>query len=97
MDVKISRSYGRTLEIKKPDGTSLWIKHEASAEALVSSDLSATAYKDLEELVMSQVSEGIKAERAKIEASFGQSTAPVEEPFASGPTTTSMLKNLPSL
>ena len=45
----------------------------------MSSDLSATAYKDLEELVMSQVSEGIKAERAKIEASFGQSVAPAEE------------------
>jgi hypothetical protein len=97
MDVKISRSYARTLEIKKPDGTSLWIKHEASAEALVSSDLSAKAFKDLEEVVMGEVSEAIKTERAKIEASFGQSPAPVDEPFASGPTTTSMLKNLPSL
>lgn len=98
MDVKISRSYARTLEVKKPDGTSIWIKHEASAELISTPEETNKAFKDLEELCMKQVSEAIKTERARIEASFGQAPAAVsEEPFESGKSTTSMLKNLPKL
>lgn len=97
MDVKISRSYARTLEIKKPDGTSVWIKHEASAELISEIEKTKETFKDLEELCMSQVSEAIKTERQRIEASLGVPAQEANVPFESGKTTSSLLKNLPKL
>lgn len=97
MDVKISRSYARTLEVKKPDGTSIWLKHEASAEVVVSSDVAEKTYKDLEATVMQQVGDAVKTERARIEASFNPAPAATDVPFESGKTTSSLLSNLPKL
>ena len=96
MDVKISRSYARTLEVKKPDGTSVWFKHEASAEVVVSSDIAEQTYKDLEATVMQQVGDAVKTERARIEASFNPAPT-ADVPFESGKSTSSLLSNLPKL
>lgn len=96
MEVKITRNYSRTLEVKKPDGTSVWIKHEAGAEALVSSEIMGQTYKDLEEIVMEEVGTAIRNERAKIEASFNPKPV-TDEPFETKPSVTTSLANLPQL
>lgn len=97
MEVKVTRNYSRTLEIKKPDGTSVWIKHEAGAEALVHSEIMGQTFKDLEEVCMEEVSTAIRNERAKIEASFSPKPVSADEPFSSEPSVTSSLANLPKL
>lgn len=73
----ISRTYSRSVQVKKPDGTEVWIKHEATIEANTDGQMINTDLAALAQLVVSEVASSIKEEKAKILASFGVS----DEPF----------------
>lgn len=70
MQIKsITRTYSRSLNFKKPDGSEIWIRHEASVEASLdeqdAQDLTG-CYGDLTAIVMGEVGRTIKEEKAKI-------------------------------
>jgi len=71
---KIKRTYARTVELKKPDGTSVWIKHEAEIEAAVDeTNLQHMAQNlaALNEVCVSEVSTAIKNEKELFLKSVG--------------------------
>lgn len=79
---QISRAYSRSVSFKKPDGTEMWIKHEMTASASVGeSDMQSEVSAGLEEICRKEVGASIKAEKAKIEASFDPKEATSDEPF----------------
>ncbi len=95
MDIKsISRTYSRSMSFKKPDGTEIWVKHEAYIEATPSeietSEL-ASCFKDLELIAMSEVNRACKEERKAITESFKKKT---DEPFEGNGGT---MEDLPTL
>lgn len=73
---RITRSYDRTIELKSPDGRSIWLKHGATIEANVNPEEAqnlSELYTLLNEIVISEVATKIKAEKAKIEEVWGKS------------------------
>jgi len=93
---EISRTYSRSLSFKKPDGCEMWIRHEMSARAEVDSETEdvAAVGVGLEEIVRKEVASSIKAEKAKIEASFEPK---VDEPFPGKTPGMSKVKKMPKL
>jgi len=89
--IEISRTYSRTLEFTKPDGSKIWIRHEMSAKASTdeTDDLKATGM-GLEEICRKEVAASIKAEKDKIEASMTKT----DEPF---PGKTPGVRSMPQL
>lgn len=76
----MSRTYSRSLSFKKPDGTEMWIRHEASMEIEpeeTDADLNAID-KGIEEIVRKEVSASINDEKKKIIASMQPK---LDEPF----------------
>lgn len=102
MDIKIQRGYSRTVEVKKPDGTSIWLKHDAMVEAILPSEDAnvQAAFNEMRQTCMTEVGNSIIEERRAIAAAFAPkpANAPVnDEPFESGTPTSTLLKNLPKL
>lgn len=101
---KVERAYSRSVNVRKPDGSEVWIKHEArlavdlnEADALALENRGGVdvILKTLSELVMGEVSNAVKEEKAKILSSV-QKPFPEnlpDEPFA----TKDSFKNLPKL
>lgn len=73
---KIIREFSRSDEMKRPDGTVIWLKHGASVEAeLESGDMECLGdlYKMLDEIVVAEVNVKMKVARQKfIEANKQQ-------------------------
>ena len=69
MDIsKIYRSFKRTIEVEKPDGSKTWITHESGMEAtLEANDEIKECSVALLEMAKSDVVEGLKADIAKIQ------------------------------
>lgn len=95
---KISRSYSRSTQIKKPDGTEMWIKHEMTAEASLGEDDSIRDVSaGLEEICRKDVGTSTTEEKKKILASFDK-VAPTDEPFpGKTPGVGSKAKKMPKL
>jgi len=77
---RITRSYDRTIELKKPDGTSIWLKHGATISANINPEEAtnlAILYTLLNEIVISEVATATKNEKAKLDMLWKKS--PVEE------------------
>lgn len=101
---KLERAYSRSVNVRKPDGSEVWIKHEAKivvdlteADGLMLNDEKALAEinKTLANVAITEVSNAVKEEKAKILASVQKpfpETLP-NEPFA----TKDSFKNLPKL
>jgi len=92
----LSRSYSRSIEIQKPDGKMMWIKQEMTATASLAPE-DAENLKvigdNLEEIVRKEVGASLKAEKAKIDASFAPKS---DEPFP-GKMPGSSTKTMPKL
>lgn len=90
---KLTRAYSRSQSFKRPDGTEMWVRHEASIEVEPGEDETlAEVDAGMEEIVRKEVGASIKAEKDKIMASF----APKErdEPFPSARTSTTAMPKL---
>lgn len=76
---RITRSYDRTIELKSPDGRSIWLKHGATIEANVNpaeAQELASLYMLLNEIVISEVSTALKNEKAKLDEMWKRSQDP---------------------
>lgn len=79
---RITRSYDRTIELKSPDGRSIWLKHGATIEANVNPEEAqnlSELYMLLNEIVISEVGTSIKNERAKLDAVWNKSAPDTQE------------------
>lgn len=76
---QLSRTYSRSIEICKPDGLKMWIKHEMTATASTEESDGLKGVGDgLEEICRKEVGASIKAEQKKIAEAFAPK---VDEPF----------------
>lgn len=101
---KLERAYSRSVNVRKPDGSEVWIKHEAKIEVAITEEDNLVLeerenidniLKTLAEVAITEVSNAVKEEKAKILASF-QKPSPgnlPDEPFPSKNT----FNNLPKL
>lgn len=70
---KITRTYSRTMLVKRPDGADMWIKHEMSAEATLESGESAKGVGDgLHKVCSNQVQKTLEDEKAQIIKDFNE-------------------------
>lgn len=82
---EISREYSRTVTYRKPDGTDIWLKHgagmviELSENEMTKAD---EASREVSDVLVAQVGDAIKAERAKLDAAFKGKN---DEPFGGKP------------
>jgi hypothetical protein len=80
MSIEISRSYGRTVEIQKPDRTGIWIRHDATFKTTVDALEDVKDISDnLQKMAYADVHESISSEVKKIKAAFAPKD---EEPFS---------------
>ena len=76
---KISRTYSRTISIRKPDGSDMWLKHEMTVEADLDKDDSPKGVGDfIAEIASKEVRATLKEEELKTKAAFQKA---MEEPF----------------
>lgn len=79
MSIEISRSYGRTVEIQKPDRTGIWIRHDATFKTTVADLEDVKDVSDnLHKMAYEDVHASISAEMKKIKAAFAPKD---DEPF----------------
>ena len=86
---KVVRTYSRSINLKKPDGGEMWIRHEATVEALLDENDSQSQFPTqtvdekvltLEAMVRKEVTSALKGEREGLEKLWAKEVGG-DEPF----------------
>jgi len=84
---KVVRTYSRSINLKKPDGSEMWIRHEATVEAMLDENDSQTQFPTqtvedkvltLEAMARKEVTAALKAEKEGLEKMWAKEAG---EPF----------------
>lgn len=100
---KVVRTYSRSVNLKKPDGSEMWIRHEATVEAMLDENDSQSQFPTqtvdekvltLEAMVRKEVTSALKSEREGLEKMWAKEASSTDEPF---PGKTPSVASMPKL